>query len=140
MSPATHTMAAALAREAVRVLRSPKVLPPDVSAAVETFIAKPTAAVYVGAVRSLRKLYKHAQIGDALSAHRRSERERALELLRETGASGFRLASSVSQGDCDPKAADRVRALACLLGAYEELESRAQWERDEWRRKLGLMT
>jgi hypothetical protein len=138
VSAAARSMVLALAREAVRVLRSPKVQPPDVSAAVETFIANPNPAVYVGAVRELRKLYKQAQVGDALSAHRRKERERALELLRETGASGLRLASRVSLGDCDPKAADRVRALACLLGAYEELEARAQWERDALRRKLGL--
>ncbi len=132
-------MVFALAREAVRVLRSPKVQPLDVSAAVETFIATPNAAVYVGAVRELRRLHKQAQVGDALSAHRRQERERALQLLRETGASGLRLASRVSLGgDCDPKAADRVRALACLLGAYEELEARAQWERDALRRKLGM--
>ena len=111
-----------------------------VNDALLPFLARPSPASYVASMRGLRKLTREATVDGARLEHRQRQRGLALELLRDTGPSGAILAEALVHGPLDARAADRVSALACLLGAYEELEARAQLERDEWRRRLGLVS
>jgi hypothetical protein len=127
-----------LAQALVRECERGDLEPETVRLAVAPFVARPAASTYVEAVRALRQARRAAKVDKVLAEHRRRERERAIGLLRSVGASGDRLAATLGRGAPDRRAAARVHALACLLGAYEELEARSQLERDAWRKRLGF--
>lgn len=133
-------MSALEQRLIAEVARTPIPSEEAIANALQPFVAQPGPASFLAAVRALRKARRDERVSDALTEHRRRERERAIERLRETGATGERLAGLIAASTQDRKSAARVHALACLIGAYEELEARAQRERDEWRKKIGLGT
>jgi hypothetical protein len=110
----------------------------EIARILRPFLASPTPAVFVAASAMLGALGRGIMMGQRLDEQRERILENALEHIEGSSSAGAILKGSLEHGARDRKASARIHALSCLVGAYEELEARAQLERDALRRKLGL--
>jgi hypothetical protein len=92
----------------------------------------------LAATHALRRLKRDSELVRALRAQRERRYHASLASLSATGSSGEVLARALEHGARDAHAAERLQALAYLIGAYEELEARCQTPRETLRARLGL--
>jgi hypothetical protein len=106
--------------------------------ALRPFIHTQNPATFLAASAKLGATGRSLMMDAALDTQRQRLLREALQRVERTASAGAQLRGALAQGTRDKKAYARIHALACLVGAYEELEARAQLERDTLRKKLGI--
>ena len=110
----------------------------SIATSLQPFVQAQTPATFLFASASLGAIGRALLMDSTLDVQRQRLLREALQRVENTASAGSQLRGALAQGTRDRKASARIHALACLVGAYEELEARAQLERDTLRKKLGM--